>query len=110
MKVSFAGAEEFLQDIFIAHGRWDIALIRYFNLFGAHDSGLVGEDPNDIPDNLMPYISQVFVGKFGKPSVFGGAYDTPDGTCVRNYVHVVVLAKGYSRLDVIKAVEKASGK
>jgi len=126
--------EEFFQDVFVADGSWHIALLRYFNPVGAHKSGLIGEDPNDIPNNLIPYISQVAVGKLGKLSVFGGDYDTPDGTGVRDYIHVVDLAKGhvkalqaledkpqvltvnlgtgngYSVLDMVKAFEKASGR
>ena len=126
--------EDFLQDVFVADETWHIALLRYFNPIGAHKSGLIGEDPNDIPNNLMPYISQVAVGKLEKLSVFGGDYDTPDGTGVRDYIHVVDLAKGhvkalktlesrpqmltvnlgtgngYSVLDLVKAFEKASGK
>jgi UDP-glucose 4-epimerase len=126
--------EEFLQDVFVADDSWHIALLRYFNPVGAHKSGLIGEDPNDIPNNLIPYISQVAVGKLEKLSVFGGDYDTPDGTGVRDYIHVVDLAKGhvkalqalenkpqvltvnlgtgngYSVLDMVKAFEKASGK
>ena len=124
--------EEFLQDVFISDDSWHIALLRYFNPVGAHKSGLIGEDPNDIPSNLIPYISQVAVGKLAKLSVFGGDYDTSDGTGVRDYIHVVDLAKGhvkalqalkgkpqvltvnlgtgegYSVLDMIKAFEKAS--
>jgi len=87
--------EEFLQDVFVADDSWHIALLRYFNPVGAHKSGLIGEDPNDIPNNLIPYISQVAVGKLEKLSVFGGDYDTPDGTGVRDYIHVVDLAKGH---------------
>jgi UDP-glucose 4-epimerase len=126
--------EEFLQDVFVADDSWHIALLRYFNPVGAHKSGLIGEDPNDIPNNLIPYISQVAVGKLEKLSVFGGDYDTLDGTGVRDYIHVVDLAKGhvkalqalenkpqvltvnlgtgsgYSVLDMVKAFEKASGK
>jgi UDP-glucose 4-epimerase len=126
--------EEFLQDVFVADDSWHIALLRYFNPVGAHKSGLIGEDPNDIPNNLIPYISQVAVGKLEKLSVFGGDYDTPDGTGVRDYIHVVDLAKGhvkalqalenkpqvltvnlgtgngYSVLDMVKAFEKATGK
>jgi len=109
-------------------------LLRYFNPVGAHESGLIGEDPNGIPNNLMPFISQVAVGKREFLSVFGGDYDTHDGTGVRDYIHVVDLAEGhvralenidnfdgvatinlgtgngYSVLDVVKAFEKASGK
>jgi UDP-glucose 4-epimerase len=126
--------EEFLQDVFVADDSWHIALLRYFNPVGAHKSGLIGEDPHDIPNNLIPYISQVAVGKLAKLSVFGGDYDTLDGTGVRDYIHVVDLAKGhvkalqaledkpqvlivnlgtgngYSVLDMVKAFEKASGK
>lgn len=126
--------EGFLQDIFVADETWHIALLRYFNPVGAHKSGLIGEDPNDIPNNLIPYISQVAIGKLDKLSVFGGDYDTPDGTGVRDYIHVVDLAKGhvaalqalakksqvlivnlgtgngYSVLNMIKAFERASSK
>jgi len=126
--------EEFLQDVFVADDSWNIALLRYFNPMGAHKSGLIGEDPNDAPNNLIPYISQVAVGKLERLSVFGGDYDTPDGTGVRDYIHVVDLAKGhvkalqaleskpqvltvnlgtgngYSVLDMVRAFEKASGK
>lgn len=126
--------EEFLQDVFVADDSWRIALLRYFNPMGAHRSGAIGEDPNEIPNNLIPYISQVAIGKLDKLSVFGGDYDTPDGTGVRDYIHVMDLAKahvkalqvlinkpqvltvnlgtgiGYSVLDMVKAFEKASGK
>jgi UDP-glucose 4-epimerase len=126
--------EEFLQDVFTSDDSWRVALLRYFNPVGAHESGLIGEDPNNIPNNLIPYISQVAVGKLEKLSVFGGDYDTPDGTGVRDYIHVVDLAKGhvkalqvlknkpqvltvnlgtgngYSVLDMVKAFEQASGK
>ena len=126
--------EDFLQDVFVADETWHIALLRYFNPIGAHKSGLIGEDPNDIPNNLIPYISQVAVGKLEKLNIFGGDYDTPDGTGVRDYIHVVDLAKGhvkalktlesrpqmltvnlgtgngYSVLDMVRAFEKASGK
>ena len=127
--------EDFLRDIFISDDSWYIALLRYFNPVGAHKSGLIGEDPNDIPSNLIPFISKVAAGKLEKLSVFGGDYDTPDGTGVRDYIHVVDLAKGhikalqaliknkpevltvnlctgngYSVLDMVKAFEKASGK
>jgi len=126
--------EEFLQDVFVADDGWHIALLRYFNPVGAHKSGLIGEDPNDIPNNLIPHISQVAVGKLERLNVFGGDYDTPDGTGVRDYIHVVDLAKGhvkalqaledkpqvltvnlgtgigYSVLDMVKAFERASGK
>jgi len=126
--------EEFLQDVFISDNTWCIALLRYFNPVGAHKSGLIGEDPNNTPNNLMPYISQVAIGKLEKLSVFGGDYDTPDGTGVRDYIHVVDLAKGhvkalqalenkpqvltvnlgtgcgYSVLDMVEAFENVSGK
>lgn len=126
--------EEFLQDVFVADDSWHIALLRYFNPVGAHKSGLIGEDPCGIPNNLIPYISQVAAGKLDHLSVFGNDYDTPDGTGVRDYIHVVDLAKGhvkalqvlkdkpqvvvanlgtgngYSVLDMIKAFEKFSGK
>lgn len=126
--------EKFLQDVFVADDTWHIALLRYFNPVGAHKSGQIGEDPNDTPNNLIPYISQVAIGKLEKLSIFGGDYNTPDGTGVRDYIHVVDLAKGhvkalqalknkpqvlivnlgtgkgYSVLDMIKAFEKASGK
>ena len=87
--------EDFLRDIYISDNSWSIALLRYFNPVGAHKSGLIGEDPKDIPNNLMPYIAQVAVGKLEKLSVFGGDYETPDGTGVRDYIHVVDLAKGH---------------
>ena len=124
--------EEFLQDVFVADNNWKIALLRYFNPVGAHKSGLIGEDPNNVPNNLMPYISQVAVGKLEKLSVFGDDYNTIDGTGVRDYIHVVDLAighvkalqalnspqvltvnlgtgKGYSVLEMIVAFEKCSG-
>ena len=84
--------EEFLQDVFISDGSWHIALLRYFNPVGAHKTGLIGEDPNGTPNNIMPYISQVAIGKLEKLSVFGDDYDTADGTGVRDYIHVVDLA------------------
>jgi len=126
--------EEFLRDVFVADNTWHIAILRYFNPVGAHKSGLIGEDPNDLPNNLMPYIAQVAVGKLEKLSVFGGDYDTRDGTGVRDYIHVVDLSKGhvkalqilesksqvftvnlgtgqgYSVLEMVKAFEKVSGK
>ncbi|MDZ7714968.1 MAG: UDP-glucose 4-epimerase GalE [Balneolaceae bacterium] len=125
--------EEILRDLHSSDNSWDIALLDTFNPVGAHKSGRIGEDPNDIPNNLMPYISQVAVGKLEKLSVFGDDYPTKDGTGVRDYIHVVDLAvghlkalkklngnpglvtynlgtgKGYSVLDVVKAFEKASG-
>lgn len=126
--------EYILKDLHKSDGIWNIALLRYFNPVGAHESGRIGEDPNDIPNNLMPYISQVAVGKLEKLSVFGSDYPTHDGTGVRDYIHVVDLANGHlkaleklesnpglvvynlgtgngsSVLDMIKAFEKASGK
>ncbi len=124
--------EEILGDLYKSDNRWNIALLRYFNPAGAHESGLIGEDPNDIPNNLMPYISQVAIGIREKLSVFGNDYPTHDGTGVRDYIHVVDLAighvraieklrtdcgikawnlgvgKGQSVLDMVSAFEKAS--
>ena len=126
--------EDILKDVNISDPQWDIALLRYFNPIGAHISGKIGEDPNGIPNNLLPYIAQVAVGKLTRLNVFGNDYNTPDGTGVRDYIHVVDLAqghlkalqklnshpgivtynlgtgKGYSVLEIIKAFEKASGK
>ena len=126
--------EEILRDLYVSDNEWNIAILRYFNPVGAHESGLIGEDPNGIPNNLMPYISQVAVGKLECLSVYGNDYDTPDGTGVRDYIHVVDLAnghlkalskisdkvgvvtynlgtgKGYSVLDMVKAFSKACGK
>lgn len=126
--------EEMLGDLYIADNEWNIALLRYFNPVGAHASGLLGEDPRDIPNNLMPYISQVAVGRREHLSVFGSDYATHDGTGVRDYIHVVDLAAGhvkalewlgkkpglkafnlgtgvgYSVLDMLQAFEKTSGK
>ncbi len=87
--------EQIMQDYVIADNRWSVALLRYFNPVGAHESGQIGEDPNGIPNNLVPYISQVAIGKLEKLSVFGGDYPTKDGTGVRDYIHVVDLAKGH---------------
>jgi len=87
--------EQILRDVSIADSSMEITLLRYFNPVGAHSSGLIGEDPNGIPNNLLPYISQVAVGKLEKVSVFGNDYDTPDGTGVRDYIHVVDLAQGH---------------
>jgi len=127
--------EEILKDLFISDNSWKIAILRYFNPIGAHESGMIGEGPNDIPNNLMPFISQVAVGKLPKLKVFGGDYPTRDGTGVRDYIHVVDLAiahvkaleyldnnelkeplivnlgrgEGYSVLEMIKAFEEASG-
>ena len=87
--------EEILRDIYVSDKDWCIALLRYFNPIGAHKSGLIGEDPKGIPNNLMPYISRVAVGKLKELHVFGDDYDTPDGTGVRDYIHVVDLALGH---------------
>ncbi len=125
--------EDMLRDYFRAHPDWKIALLRYFNPVGAHESGLIGEDPGGIPNNLMPYVAQVAIGRRERLSIWGGDYPTPDGTGVRDFIHVVDLATGhlaalqalaepqcfavnlgtgigYSVLDVVKAYEKASGK
>ncbi|OQX36732.1 MAG: UDP-glucose 4-epimerase GalE [Oceanospirillales bacterium LUC14_002_19_P2] len=87
--------EEFLTDLYKADGSWNIALLRYFNPVGAHPSGLIGEDPNGIPNNLMPFVAQVAIGKREKLHVFGNDYPTPDGTGVRDYIHVQDLARGH---------------
>lgn len=97
--------ENILKDLYKSDNEWDIALLRYFNPVGAHPSGTMGEDPNGVPNNLMPYIAQVAVGKLECLSVFGNDYDTHDGTGVRDYIHVVDLANGH-----IKALEKISDK
>ena len=95
--------EQILKDLYQSDSSWDICILRYFNPIGAHQSGLIGEDPNGIPANLMPYMTKVAVGKLDCLSVFGDDYDTKDGTGVRDYIHVVDLAEGH-----IKAVEKLS--
>ena len=87
--------EDILADLGAADDRWHIALLRYFNPVGAHPSGRIGEDPQGIPNNLVPFIAQVAVGRREKLMVFGGDYDTPDGTCLRDYIHVVDLAEGH---------------
>ena len=87
--------EKLLQDIFISDKQWNITILRYFNPIGAHKSGLIGENPNGIPNNLFPYVLQVAIGKRPKLKIFGGDYDTHDGTGVRDYIHVVDLAKGH---------------
>ena len=126
--------EIMLSDVYKADNEWSVVLLRYFNPVGAHASGLIGEDPKGIPNNLVPYIAQVAVGKLDRLGVFGDDYNTPDGTGVRDYIHVVDLAighvkaiermkkakgvhiynlgtgVGYSVLDVVKAYEKACGK
>ena len=126
--------EEILRDVYVADNEWKIVLLRYFNPVGAHESGTIGEDPNGIPNNLMPFIAQTAVGKRAYLSIFGDDYDTIDGTGVRDYIHVIDLAqghvnaldkiqdfsevmtinlgtgKGYSVLEMVKAFEKASGK
>src|SRR5690606_27973575 len=125
--------EDILRDLVASDPRWHIGILRYFNPVGAHKSGLIGEDPNGIPNNLLPYIAQVAVGKLNQLSVYGDDYPTKDGTGVRDYIHVVDLAKGhvaalqylqehagvhtwnlgtgqgYSLLDMVNAFEAASG-
>lgn len=125
--------EQILTDIQAADRGWNIVLLRYFNPLGAHKSGLIGENPNGMPNNLMPYITQVAVGRLKELNVYGDDYDTPDGTGIRDYIHVVDLArghvkalqaverqcglavynlgtgKGYSVLDLVKAFEEANG-
>lgn len=127
--------EQILKDIYNSDNTWDICILRYFNPVGAHESGLIGEEPQGIPNNLMPYVARVAAGILPELSVFGNDYDTPDGTGVRDYIHVVDLAKGhvkalekldkeneglyiynlgtgtgYSVLDMVKAFERATGK
>ena len=126
--------EQILTDLHTADPEWNVVLLRYFNPIGAHPSGLIGEDPKGIPNNLLPYVAQVAVGRLERINVFGNDYPTPDGTGVRDYIHVVDLARGhlkalkfmegktgvnifnlgtgtgYSVLDVIHAFEKACGK
>jgi UDP-glucose 4-epimerase len=99
--------EIMLKDIAFANPDMGVALLRYFNPIGAHESGLLGEDPNGIPNNLMPYICKVAVGKLPQLNVFGNDYDTPDGTGVRDYIHVVDLAKGH--LAALRYLEKQPG-
>ena len=126
--------EQILKDIYKSDNTWNICILRYFNPVGAHESGLIGEEPQGIPNNLMPYVARVAAGTLKELSVFGNDYDTPDGTGVRDYIHVVDLAKGhvkaleklekekqglyiynlgtgkgYSVLDMVKAFEKATG-
>ena len=127
--------EQILKDLYKADESWDICILRYFNPVGSHESGLIGEEPKGIPNNLMPYVARVAAGTLKELSVFGNDYDTKDGTGVRDYIHVVDLAKGhvcalnklykeqeglfiynlgtgkgYSVLDMVKAFEKATGK
>lgn len=92
--------EQILQDVYASDNSWSVMLLRYFNPIGAHKSGLIGEDPNGIPNNIMPYITQVALGKLPKLHIFGDDYDTPDGTGVRDYIHVVDLVQGH-----VKAVD-----
>ncbi|MCI9547565.1 MAG: UDP-glucose 4-epimerase GalE [Lachnospiraceae bacterium] len=97
--------EQILTDMHVSDNQWNVVLLRYFNPIGAHPSGRIGEDPKGIPNNLVPYIAQVAVGKLDKLGVFGDDYDTPDGTGVRDYIHVVDLAQGH-----VKAIEKLKDK
>ena len=99
--------ERILTDIWRADSEWRVMLLRYFNPIGAHESGLIGEDPKGIPNNLLPYVAQVASGKLEKVHVFGNDYDTPDGTGVRDYIHVVDLAKGH--VKAIEGMEKLEG-
>ena len=99
--------EEIMGDVYKSDNSWNIVLLRYFNPIGAHSSGKIGEDPNGIPNNLMPYITQVAVGKRPELNVFGNDYDTHDGTGVRDYIHVVDLARGHVR--ALKAIENKCG-
>ena len=99
--------EEVLKDVHHADPEWNVVLLRYFNPIGAHPSGKIGEDPNGIPNNLMPYITQVAVGKLEQLGVFGDDYDTPDGTGVRDYIHVVDLAVGH--VKALKKIEEKAG-
>ena len=99
--------EQILMDIQKADPEWNVVLLRYFNPIGAHKSGMIGENPNGIPNNLMPYITQVAVGKLKELGVFGNDYDTPDGTGVRDYIHVVDLAKGH--VKALKKIEEKAG-
>jgi UDP-glucose 4-epimerase len=126
-------SEQMLRDLQVSDPSWKISLLRYFNPVGAHESGLIGEDPQDTPNNLMPYIAQVAVGRRAELQVFGSDYPTPDGTGVRDYIHVMDLAighvkalerasdsgllavnlgtgRGYSVLEMVRAFEKASGR
>lgn len=99
--------EDILRDLYKSDSSWNIAILRYFNPVGAHESGLIGEDPNGIPNNIMPYITKVAIGELPRVNVFGNDYDTPDGTGVRDYIHVVDLAKGH--IKAIEALENNTG-
>lgn len=99
--------EQILQDLHIADARWNVVILRYFNPIGAHESGMIGEDPAGIPNNLVPYITQVAVGKLKELSVFGDDYDTKDGSGVRDYIHVVDLAKGH--VDALQKLKPNDG-
>ena len=99
--------EEILGDVYTADNEWNVVLLRYFNPIGAHESGDIGEDPSGIPNNLLPYVMQVAVGKLEKVNVFGDDFDTHDGTGVRDYIHVVDLARGH--VAALKKLEKGSG-
>ncbi|MBM7690733.1 UDP-glucose 4-epimerase [Peribacillus deserti] len=99
--------EEMLQDLYVSDNSWHIVMLRYFNPIGAHKSGRIGENPNGIPNNLMPYITQVAIGKRDKLSVFGDDYETEDGTGVRDYIHITDLAKGH--VKALQYVEKNAG-
>jgi UDP-glucose 4-epimerase len=96
-----------LQDLYVSDNSWSICLLRYFNPIGAHKSGTMGEDPNGIPNNLMPFITQVAIGKRDHLNVFGNDYATPDGTGIRDYIHVVDLALGH--VKAVQKVEKDEG-
>lgn len=99
--------ETFLRDVYASDMSWGIMILRYFNPIGAHESGLIGEDPKGVPNNLVPYITQVAVGKLPTLFIFGNDYPTKDGTGVRDYIHVVDLALGH--VQALKRVEKSSG-
>ena len=99
--------ERMLQDLAAANPEWNISVLRYFNPVGAHSSGEIGEDPRGIPNNLMPYITKVAVGELEELPVFGSDYDTPDGTCIRDYIHVVDLARGH--ISALKKLEENPG-
>lgn len=99
--------EQILQDLHVANDQWNVVILRYFNPIGAHESGLIGEDPAGIPNNLVPYITQVAVGKLKELAVFGDDYDTPDGSGVRDYIHVVDLARGH--VDALQKLNPGDG-